>query len=241
MSEFFQSLNPLAALGAIFALRIVEVTLSTFRIILLIRGRKVLASTVAFFASLTWLVAAAAVFSVPGLFEMVRGALEESGYRVTIATSGKEGLIAVREEVPDAIVLDLMMPEIDGFQVLEEIRSETSTADLPVLVLTAKELTAADRARLTHNNIQELIQKGKVDRDGLVARVAGMLGERAASEPAPLPTDPTTREAPSPPSELVPELRLTSSFSTGAATRVIAPSSWAPNESSSTRTSRRVR
>ncbi len=63
MSEFFQSLNPLAALGAIFALRIVEVTLSTFRIILLIRGRKVLASTVAFFASLTWLVAAAAVFS----------------------------------------------------------------------------------------------------------------------------------------------------------------------------------
>ncbi len=63
MTEFFQSLNPLAALGAIFVLRIVEVTMSTFRIILLIRGRKYLASTMAFFASLTWLVAAAAVFS----------------------------------------------------------------------------------------------------------------------------------------------------------------------------------
>ena len=63
MTEFFQTLSPVAALLAIFFLRVVEVTMSTFRIILLIRGRKALASTVAFFSSLTWLAAAAAVFA----------------------------------------------------------------------------------------------------------------------------------------------------------------------------------
>ncbi len=127
----------------------------------------------------------------------VRTALEESGYSVTVAEEGAAGLSAIREEVPDAIILDLMMPGIDGFQVLEQLRSEAGTADVPVLVLTAKELTAEDRARLTRNNIHELIQKGNVDRDELLAHVADML------EQPPLPTSnfPLQTSAPSPPSE----------------------------------------
>ncbi|MCK4691334.1 MAG: response regulator, partial [Desulfuromonadales bacterium] len=101
----------------------------------------------------------------------IRSALEEHGYRVQSASGGEEGLACVRAQAPDGIVLDLMMPGIDGFEVLEQIRSTPETATLPVLILTAKELTAEDRARLSHNNISQLIQKGSVDREQLVAAV----------------------------------------------------------------------
>ena len=101
----------------------------------------------------------------------IRSVLEEHGYHVQSAASGSEGLACVRAQVPDGIILDLMMPDIDGFEVLEQIRSTPETATLPVLILTAKELTAADRARLSHNKISQLIQKGSVDREQLLAAV----------------------------------------------------------------------
>jgi signal transduction histidine kinase/DNA-binding response OmpR family regulator/HAMP domain-containing protein len=104
----------------------------------------------------------------------VRTALEENGYAVIVASDGEEALESVRRAVPDGIVLDLMMPGIDGFQVLETIRSTPRTKNLPVLVLTAKELTSQDRARLTSNNIHQLIHKGSVNREQLVAAVRSM-------------------------------------------------------------------
>lgn len=107
----------------------------------------------------------------------IRSALEEQGYRVQSASGGEEGLACVHAQVPDGIVLDLMMPGVDGFEVLETIRSTAKTATLPVLILTAKELTAADRARLSHNNISQLIQKGSVDREQLVAAVDRLTGK----------------------------------------------------------------
>ena len=105
----------------------------------------------------------------------IRSALSESGYAVVVATGGTEALESVEHTVPDAIILDLMMPEIDGFQVLERIRSIERTARIPVLVLTAKELTAKERARLKHNNIQQLIRKGSVDREQLVESVRKLI------------------------------------------------------------------
>ena len=114
----------------------------------------------------------------------IRSILEESGYLVTVATGGGQALESVKHQVPDAIVLDLMMPQIDGFQVLEQIRSVEQTAPVPVLVLTAKELTAEDHARLTLNNVQELVQKGSVDRDQLLKHVDRLLGRPSAPAPA---------------------------------------------------------
>lgn len=113
----------------------------------------------------------------------IRSALEEKGYEVRTAFGGTEALACVEKEVPDAVVLDLMMPEVDGFQVLEQIRSTSETATLPVLILTAKELTAEDRSRLKHNNIQQLIQKGAVNRNQLVACVTKLLETRTGPEP----------------------------------------------------------
>jgi len=98
-------------------------------------------------------------------------ALQENGFEVAVAKDGVEGLAHVMRSIPAGIILDLMMPRVDGFQVLEQIRSWPETAKIPVLILTAKEISASERALLTNNNIQQLIQKGTADRDQLVASV----------------------------------------------------------------------
>ena len=116
----------------------------------------------------------------------IRTALVEAGMDITVASGGMEAIESVKRTVPDAIILDLMMPEIDGFQVLESIRSTEWTADIPVLVLTAKELTSEDRARLSVNNVQELVQKGSVDRDKLIEKIEKLLkkeSKTSKSEP----------------------------------------------------------
>ena len=112
----------------------------------------------------------------------IRAALEAHRYAVTVASGGAGALAAVRVAVPDAIVLDLMMPDVDGFEVFSQLRSRPATRHTPVLVLTAKELTAEDRARLVYNNVSQLVQKGSVDRDQLVACVAGLFSHTEPKE-----------------------------------------------------------
>ncbi len=65
--------------------------------------------------------------------------LQTRGYAVRTANDGAEGFRALQEELPDCVVLDLMMPVMDGFELLKRIRSLARTANLPVLVLTASE------------------------------------------------------------------------------------------------------
>ena len=76
----------------------------------------------------------------------------------------------------DGIVLDLMMPEIDGFAVLEKIRGMKATVTLPVLILTAKDLKPEELKRLSANHVQQLVQKGDVDRENLLSKIRAMLG-----------------------------------------------------------------
>ncbi|MDP8322922.1 MAG: response regulator [Candidatus Stygibacter australis] len=101
--------------------------------------------------------------------------LEKMGYQISVAQNGLEALEFVEHTIPDGIILDLMMPEMDGFEVLENIRSKDETRHLPVLVLTAKDLGKADLARLSANNIQQLVQKGDVDLNGLMYKINVML------------------------------------------------------------------
>lgn len=63
--------------------------------------------------------------------------LSAHGYRVTMASDGPAGLIAAQEECPDVILLDLRMPDMDGFEVLRRLRARASTAEIPVIFLTA--------------------------------------------------------------------------------------------------------
>jgi signal transduction histidine kinase/CheY-like chemotaxis protein/HAMP domain-containing protein len=111
----------------------------------------------------------------------VKAVLESAGYVADVARGGQEAFDYVSHTIPDGIVLDLMMPEIDGFAVLEKIRSTESTAKIPVLILTAKDLTPEDFKRLSANHVQQLVQKGDVDRESLLFKVRSMLGTRSGT------------------------------------------------------------
>ena len=74
----------------------------------------------------------------PDIIALVAYHLARSGYRVSTASSGPEALVAARDEQPALIILDLMLPELSGFEVLERIRADRAMADIPVLMLTAR-------------------------------------------------------------------------------------------------------
>jgi len=101
--------------------------------------------------------------------------LQAQGYRVQVAHNGQEALVQIAQSLPDAMILDLMMPEVDGFEVLKTIRGMECTSQLPVLILTAKHVTSEELSFLTGNHIQQLIQKGDINKDGLLAEVAQMV------------------------------------------------------------------
>jgi DNA-binding response OmpR family regulator len=74
----------------------------------------------------------------PDILQLVTLYLEKEGYRTVSAASGMEGLRQVKQEKPDLVVLDLMLPEIDGLEVCRRLRSVPATAMLPIIMLTAK-------------------------------------------------------------------------------------------------------
>lgn len=86
------------------------------------------------------------------------------------AFSGEEGLTMARESVPDAIILDLMMPGMSGFEVADSLKDDPLTAGIPILVLTSKEITMSDRAML-HSKVSSFVQKGRSSRDQLVREI----------------------------------------------------------------------
>ena len=71
------------------------------------------------------------------LLELARHAFKISGYKLSMATSGRQGLSIIRQEKPDVILLDLMMPDFNGWDVYREIKSDQQLADIPVIVITA--------------------------------------------------------------------------------------------------------
>ncbi|MFT3752654.1 MAG: response regulator [Paludibacter sp.] len=101
--------------------------------------------------------------------------LEDGGYSVLAARNGASALEIVSKTPPDAIILDLMMPGIDGFQVLQTVRNAQQTSQIPVLILTAKHITKEDLALLERNNVHQLIQKGDVNKNELLNAVAAMV------------------------------------------------------------------
>jgi signal transduction histidine kinase/CheY-like chemotaxis protein/HAMP domain-containing protein len=111
--------------------------------------------------------------SEPAIIQ-IKDFMEESGYNIIIARDGQQALDIIEDTIPDAIILDLMMPVVDGFQVLESIRNADSTAQIPVLILTAKQITKEDLKFLKRNNVHQLIQKGDVNRIELLNSVASL-------------------------------------------------------------------
>ena len=86
------------------------------------------------------------------------------------AYGGRDAIDTARQELPDLIVLDLMMPEVDGFDVVNALNENPETARIPILVVTAKQITAEDRARLD-GCVTTVIEKAALHRDGFMAEV----------------------------------------------------------------------
>lgn len=120
--------------------------------------------------------------SEPAIIQM-KDILEENNFRVIVATSGTEALEKLLNLIPDAIILDLMMPGIDGFEVLKNLRNMPQTAQTPVLILTAKHITKEDLKVLKGNDIFQLIQKGDVKRDELLQVVFAMTNPEKNEKP----------------------------------------------------------
>lgn len=74
----------------------------------------------------------------PEMIDLIRLILGRRGFDVKGATGGKEGLRMVREELPDLVLLDLMMPDMDGWEVYQQMKADEKTRDIPVIVVTAK-------------------------------------------------------------------------------------------------------
>jgi CheY-like chemotaxis protein len=98
----------------------------------------------------------------------VRNALEPIGWQVTEAENGQVAVEALATAQPDVIILDLMMPKMDGFEFLDELRSRPDWQDIPVVVITAKDLTEEDRNRL-NGGVERIIQKS--DRDEMLRQL----------------------------------------------------------------------
>lgn len=134
--------------------------------------------------------------SEPAIIQMT-DILTRDGYRVQVARNGREGLAHIAQALPDGMILDLMMPEMDGFEVLRTIRGTEKANRLPVLILTAKHVTREELSFLKGNHIHQLIQKGDVSRKELLAAVATMVRppqEKAAAPAAARRKAPHTRK-----------------------------------------------
>jgi DNA-binding response OmpR family regulator len=109
--------------------------------------------------------------------EMIRRALEKEGWGVMEAENGRVGLDLIKVSVPSLVLLDLMMPELDGFEFMHELRQMPEHRVLPVVVITAKDLTAEDRRRL-NGQVSRILEKGKTTNAELLAEVRALTSGR---------------------------------------------------------------
>jgi CheY-like chemotaxis protein len=103
----------------------------------------------------------------PDVADLVRQLLEGSGYRIEAAADGAAALRALALRRPDAILLDLLMPQMDGFDVIRALQEDAERRAIPVIVLTAKMLTRKER-RLLKKHVMAIIEKDGLDRAALI-------------------------------------------------------------------------
>ncbi len=113
--------------------------------------------------------------------EMMARTLSKFGWTVTEAANGREALDALEKDVPRLILLDLMMPVMDGFDFLLEMRARPEWETIPVVVVTAKNLTDAER-NLLSGKVAQVLEKGAYTRDELIRLVRNMVAESTATD-----------------------------------------------------------
>jgi two-component system, OmpR family, phosphate regulon response regulator PhoB len=117
------------------------------------------------------------------LVELLRYNLEQSGFRVSVAYDGEEALASVQEDVPDLILLDWMLPLMSGIEVCRQLRRQTITANLPIIMLTARG-EEGDRVRGLDAGADDYVSKPFSPTE-LVARIRAVLRRSGTEAPSP--------------------------------------------------------
>lgn len=112
----------------------------------------------------------------PAVRDTVSHALTNSGWKVAQASNGEEALASLGESIPSLILLDLMMPVMDGFDFLVEKHANKLWRDIPVIVLTAKDLTEEDR-RVLSGRVEQVFEKDAQSHDQLLSLVSNLSGK----------------------------------------------------------------
>lgn len=112
----------------------------------------------------------------PGLREAVKDYLEESGFKVQVASNAREGWELMQQNTPELVISDVMMPQVDGYQFLKQLREDPRFASLPVIFLTAKGMTS-DRIQGYQAGVDGYLPK-PFDPDELIAIVENLLARR---------------------------------------------------------------
>jgi len=114
--------------------------------------------------------------------ELLRRSLTKGGWTVTEACDGRDGLDKLEDDAFDVVVLDLMMPVMDGFQFLEKVRNGERWRELPIIVVTARELADDDRRRLD-GSVAQVLSKGDMPRDMLLSEVQRLVRDSVRPPP----------------------------------------------------------
>jgi CheY-like chemotaxis protein len=115
----------------------------------------------------------------PQNIRLVKAMLKPFNMEIMIADGGKAGLELAMKKKPDLIILDLMMPDVDGFEVVSKLREDPESAQIPILIYTAKNITSEDRERL-QGNIQTIIQKGDFGKDRFLEMINNLQTAQAS-------------------------------------------------------------
>jgi len=117
----------------------------------------------------------------PKVVEVVARYLESKQYTVLRAYSGAEGIETAIREHPDLIVLDLMMPEVTGFDVVHALKKKKETKTIPIIILTAKVITEDDRREL-NSGVMKIVQKSNLENGAFMAEVHRAVGVKPSVE-----------------------------------------------------------
>ena len=110
----------------------------------------------------------------PDFRDLARRMLEREGYTVVEAENGRAALDRLRDTVPGVVLLDLMMPEMDGFDFVAAVRADAAWRAVPIVVITAKDLSPEDHERL-NGYVARVLQKGALSREALLGEVRDLV------------------------------------------------------------------
>jgi CheY-like chemotaxis protein len=109
--------------------------------------------------------------------DLLEALLKPAGFGVLRAGGGQEGIDLAKSQMPDLIFLDLMMPEVTGFDVVEALRAEEATSSIPIMILTSKTLTEDDKREL-NGQVAAIFQRNSVAGTDLTAWLRGIVTNR---------------------------------------------------------------